>query len=143
MGITLLLWILISIADGVRDAFCFHNRSAAAPVLKPDIHIILHSHRILIAIALLIHCSGILEGIFTTVLMILLFPFFHDGSYYYTRWLISDGKVYPGRWKDQSISTSAKFSFNYEVRSILFLIAILLYLIYQFIPLALFLIQLS
>ena len=43
---------------------------------------------------------------------------------------LSNGKTYPRGWWDRSTTTSAIFSFNWYVRTVLFVIAIIFFLPY-------------
>lgn len=86
---------------------------------KLDIHVLLTLIRVFIYLPMflsLIFPVNVFYGLAT----ITMFPFFHDGQYYYTRHLL-DG-AYNG-WKDESSTTSAKFSLSYKERVIALVIS--------------------
>jgi hypothetical protein len=99
---------------------------------KSDIHILLTIFRGLVY-GLLAFLTYKIFGIFDSAIYLLSvalsFSFFHNSGYYYTRSKL-DG-AYTGIF-DSSINTTAKFSFDFNSRLVLFLISLVIILIYMF-----------
>jgi hypothetical protein len=89
---------------------------------KLDIHVFLTLIRIFIYLPMFVSLM-FPNNIFYFGAVISMFPFFHDGQYYYTRHLL-DG-AYTG-WKDESNTTSAKSSLSYKERVIALVISVCL-----------------
>ena len=68
--------------------------------------------------------TSVLVGLLFTIIMMLIFPFLHDGVYYTTRELLKKG-TYPLYWLDQSEETDAKNSFNIVIRVLFLIIALI------------------
>lgn len=64
-----------------------------------------------------------------SVLLVMMFPFLHDGMYYDTRNDYSSGKVYPDGWSSNPDTNNelydAKISLNFKSRLALFLFGII------------------
>ena len=101
--ITNLIWILYSLTEGVREGFYWNYESQSKRVCEFDINPIFNSQRIIVLIligGILVHSLG-LYSLLSVVCMILMFSFFHNGTYYYTRNKLQKG-LYPKGWCDES-----------------------------------------
>ena len=135
--ITILIatWAIFSFQVGFREARYYYCKNEPHPSLKKDEHGLFTIHRImvfiphLIAFILirhdLIHQSWwmlVIEGCLFTAACILVFPFFHDGSYYTERNNL-DPDVYSKRWMDFNDST-AIFDFTFMQRTVMFIMGV-------------------
>jgi hypothetical protein len=131
--ITNILWILYSILEGFREGFYWHFKNISKSTNNFEIHPIFASQRgiILILIGSMLAFSIGWFAILNTVGMVLIFSFFHNGSYYSTRNRI-DSNVYPLKWKSQSISSTAKMTkiMTYRNRTIFMVVGLLLQFVY-------------
>lgn len=74
----------------------------------------------------------LLEGVWTLLVTLPMFFFFHDGAYYLTRNEI-DSRVYPERWFDESETSSANWAtMNSNWRIVLFILGVALATITQY-----------
>ncbi len=64
-------------------------------------------------------------GIFTTIAMMLVFPFIHDGVYYWGRHKLDD-TIYPRTFLDYSKTDTSILSFNLITRTSLFCVGVLI-----------------
>jgi hypothetical protein len=124
-----LLWIIYSVIDGMKDGFYWHFKSNSRRDSNFEIHPIFALQRglVLLIIGLLLSYSIGLYSIICILSMMLIFSFFHNGTYYYTRNKL-DNKIYPLRWKDESTTSTAKLTkiMTYKNRSILMFFGLLL-----------------
>ena len=133
----LLFWCFGSMGFGIIEGNLFHKRPHISQIFKAkfrvDIHVLFTLIRVLVAAPLLYGIwkgVDIIEATYALGFMVFVFPFLHDGAYYHTRRDLSNGKTYPRGWWDRSTTTSAIFSFNWYVRTVLFVIAIIFFLPY-------------
>lgn len=131
-AISYLLWVLFSILEGRREAFYFSYKMKASITLqkglKTDEHVMFTIQRALVfALAATACYSNLLNTSLILFSLMLSFPFFHDGMYYFTRNRL-DG-IYSKKWFDQSTTSTAKSDkfnfFNPISRTILFGLSIL------------------
>jgi hypothetical protein len=125
----ILIWLSFATLCGVVEAFYFSKKRRKVLIRGLDIHVWFTLFRALIAIPLCLIVFknvGIWESGLMAVIFYLVFPFFHDGFYYTTRELLRTG-TYPKYWFDQSTTTSAKNSYNFFVRTIMLIIAMLIF----------------
>jgi hypothetical protein len=109
-----ILWILFAASCGVMEAFFFHGYIRNVRPMM-DIHKVLTIHRVVVFMC-------IFRGFDALVLLIpavITFPFIHDGIYYMTRNILNP-VVYRKSFFDQSRDTSAKFSYSFFYRALLF-----------------------
>ena len=125
-----LTWAILALIFGALEAVHVHYNPNYWQTFKRntgfDIHVLLVVIRVVpfaILEALMYFKGGIIDLVYFLLFCIFVFPFLHDGMYYQTRRLLSNGKVYPDGWIDQSTSTSAKFSFGFFWRLIFFLLS--------------------
>lgn len=103
--ITNLLWIIYSITEGVREGFYWNYENKSKRVCDFNINPVFNLQRIIVLTLMggfLVHTLG-LFSLLSLVCMILMFSFFHNGTYYYTRNKLQSG-VYPKGWFDESKS---------------------------------------
>lgn len=103
--LTNLIWILYSLTEGVREGFYWHYENISKRVCSFDINPIFHLQRLLVLLltgGLLVHTLGWFS-LLSLLCMIMMFSFFHNGTYYYTRNKLHEG-TYPKGWSDESKS---------------------------------------
>lgn len=110
--IQLLAWILFSLLEGMREAASFSHGNSKHPF---NIHKYFMPVRALFALILCMW-SGMWVDL---IAYMLIFSFFHDGAYYQTRHFIDYPKY---NFFSQSESTTAKFSVNFKVRTIMLIL---------------------
>lgn len=120
MGISeTLLWLIFVVETAMMEAAMFHqivpNRNP-----KIDEHTLLTVMRLTVYVCIF---KTTLYGLLFAIPLALMFPFIHDGVYYTMRNEFNS-RIYPLRWKDQSTTTDAKFSFHYKKRETMFLIGV-------------------
>lgn len=133
--IAIALWKIIAMILGILEAKLFHFDNEYSKRFKRetgvDIHIAFTVVRIILAgsIASVIwFYYDWIEAMNLSLLMITVFPFFHDGAYYQFRKRLSYGKTYPRGWCDRSTETTAIFSLGFYHRSVLVVIGLMLFL---------------
>lgn len=117
--IAIVIWVLFAILDGAVDAMMYHvkNVNKSLPVNE---HIYYTIQRLLVAIA----CIA-LAGWWIIPSLILVFPFLHDGMYYFTRNKLNPGVYYFGWFDHSNTSTAVLTKFlTPEVRTFLFFLGI-------------------
>lgn len=100
--LTNLIWIGYSLTEGIREGFYWHYENNSKRVCDFDINPIFNLQRVLVMIitaGFMVHTLGWFS-LLSLVCMFLIFNFFHNGTYYYTRNRL-DGS-YPKKWKDES-----------------------------------------
>ena len=133
--ITNLLWILYSTLEGFREGFYWHYKNTSRTEYKFEIHPYFTSQRaiILILIGVILYININWWSVLNIIGMSLIFSFFHNGSYYYTRNKL-DHKLYPLKWMDQSTTSTAKMTkiMTFRNRTIFMFIGVLLQLVYTY-----------
>ena len=125
ISISIILFIIYSYFEGVREADYFHFRWKHENEIVKDEHLKFTIQRSVVAILGTIS-STILLGWFGLLFIpcaALVFTFLHDGAYYKRRNML-DSTVYKNKWFDQTSSSSAKISLTPVVRTILFILGI-------------------
>lgn len=122
-----LIWIGYSLTEGMVEGFYWHYENKSKKVCDFNINPIFGLQRVLIvALTSIILTQTI--GYFSLLniaSMILMFPFFHNGTYYYTRNKL-DKSVYKSRWSDESKTIpSISPLFSYRNRTIGMVLGIL------------------
>jgi hypothetical protein len=129
MTIILLISFLWAYLEGKREAQYFHYKwGIPNPTKIKDEHLEFTIQRSLYVIISSLLVGFIFEWWSSIILFISLaftFSFLHNGSYYKRRNELNEN-VYPYRWKDESTTTTAKFSFSYKSRLIQFIIGVIL-----------------
>lgn len=122
-----LLWISYSLTEGVREGFYWHYENKSKRVCDFDVNPMFHLQRFLVLIlsgGFMVHALG-WYSLLSLGSIILMFGFFHNGSYYYTRNKL-DKEVYPKRWKDESKTfPSLSILMSYNKRTIAMCLGIL------------------
>jgi len=127
--ILIIIWIILSISCGIAEAFYFSKKKSYVELMNINIHYWFTLIRSIFAapmVLIIFFKVGFLESLIFSTIMMLIFPFFHDGSYYTTRELIKKG-TYKKTWFDQSKTTDALLSFNTFWRIVFIIIALLIY----------------
>jgi hypothetical protein len=98
-----LIWVGYSLTEGIREGFYWHYENISKKVCDFDINPVFNLQR---ALVLLISGGFMVQilgwySLLSLLSMILMFSFFHNGTYYYTRNKLS-GKIYEKSWKDES-----------------------------------------
>jgi len=115
------LWVLYSVFAGTNEGFFFHHKDKATDNLLFDldgdgdrdveIHQIFSLMRLIVLIVMGVALYGITQSLFFTAVLIfsyaMMFPFFHDGSYYVTRNNLNHN-IYKKKWFAQSNTSTAK-----------------------------------
>ena len=132
--IILIISFLWAFLEGKREAQYFHYKwSLPKPTRVKDEHLHFTIQRSLYVIL-----SSIVAGLFyywwvSFIMFISIsfcFSFFHNGSYYLRRNQLNS-EIYKKRWFGESNTTTAKISFSYKTRLILFIIGTLITLSYD------------
>jgi hypothetical protein len=117
-------------AEGIREAFYYYAVILAKniPITK-NLHPLYALQRGLFIGLIIFMCPD--PSIMNTVVMLLVlsfvFPFFHDGMYYYTRNRL-DARTYPKKWWDHSLTSNAIIEINTNGRVLMVLIGIGLFI---------------
>lgn len=98
-----LIWVGYSLTEGIREGFYWHYENISKKVCDFDVNPVFNLQR---ALVLLISGGFMVQilgwySLLSLLSMILMFSFFHNGTYYYTRNKLS-GKIYEKGWKDES-----------------------------------------
>ena len=127
--LTNLIWIAYSMIDGFREGFYWHYRNNSRRTCEFEINRIFSLQRslvILLIAGFLVHTLGWFSLI-STISMIMLFSYFHNGTYYLTRNKLDD-KMYPMRWKDESRTRPVFYSglMKYNKRTVLMILGLVI-----------------
>lgn len=121
-------WIVFSIYEGKREAWFFHKGGIK---LRRDIHFYFSIQRISVGVAFVIALTSIeiswfnfLDVSLTSIMLISMFPFWHDGYYYLERNNLNP-TIYQKRFKDFN-NSSAIFDFTWNERKIMFIVGIMI-----------------
>jgi hypothetical protein len=101
--ITNLIWISYSLMEGVREGFYWNYENISKRVCEFDINRIYTLQRSLVLTLIggfLVYTLG-WYSLISLVSMIVMFSFFHNGTYYYTRNKLQPG-IYSKGWSDES-----------------------------------------
>ena len=127
--LTNLIWIAYSMIDGFREGFYWHYRNNSRRTCEFEINRIFSLQRslvILLIAGFLVYTLGWFSLI-STISMIMLFSYFHNGTYYLTRNKLDD-KMYPMRWKDESRTLPVFYSglMKYNKRTVLMILGLVI-----------------
>ncbi len=98
-----LLWIAYSLTEGIREGFYWHYENKSKRVCDFDVNPMFHIQRVLVLIltgGFMVHTLG-WYSLLSLASIMMMFGFFHNGSYYYTRNKL-DKEIYQKGWKDES-----------------------------------------
>lgn len=115
-------WIALSCLYGIIEAQLFHDY----PFLGLSFKYIHHVFTVVrgISAGVMIVWTGVTWWV--VVPMACVFPFFHDGSYYFGRNYLDD-RLYRLRWRARSTTTTAFFSLRYSDRLYFFWVGVLVF----------------
>lgn len=117
-----LYWIAISVTEGVRDGHFFHNKMTSVNPDKQDIHWLFTVERLiggsLIFYIYSINNHHLIDAFIFSAGLVLIFSYFHNGSYYCTRNSL-DRNIYTKRWKDSSSTSQSWIELNYKTRLVM------------------------
>ena len=109
--LTNLIWILYSLLEGVREGFYWHYENMSKKECDFNINPVFNIQRTMVIIMMagvLVHITGWFS-LLSILCMILMFSFFHNGVYYYTRNKLSDVRYQKG-WRDESKTFPSYFT---------------------------------
>ena len=134
--ITHIIWLMFTILEGFREGFYWYFKSNTRKDCTFEIHPFFAFQRglVLLVIGGLLYFNIGIYSIASVASMILMFSFFHDGTYYYTRNKL-DSNVYPLKWTAESTTSTAKLTnlMTYRNRTIFMIVGVLLqFFIYIF-----------
>jgi hypothetical protein len=101
--LTNLIWVGYALTEGVIEGFYWHYENNSRRVCNFDINPIFNLQRVLVMLitgGFMVHTLGWFS-LLCLACIFLMFNFFHNGTYYYTRNKL-DGRSYPKGWKDES-----------------------------------------
>ncbi len=124
-----LVWIIYSLTEGMREGFYWHYENSSKRVCDFNLNPVFHLQRSIVLMVIsgfLVHITGY-YSLFSTVCMIMMFSFFHNGTYYYTREKLSEG-CYQKGWKDESKTLPPHLTFlmSYKKRTTAFILGVVL-----------------
>lgn len=96
-----IVWIIFCLSEGVREGFYTHYENNSRKVCNFDLGPIFNIQRIIFLFAIssyLIHVIGLLS-IFSIISKSLMFSYFHNGTYYYSRNKLNE-RIYTKGWFD-------------------------------------------
>ncbi len=124
-----LVWVIYSMLEGLREGFFWHFKANTKKDCQFELHPIFALQRgiVLSLIGLLLFNSIGFYSIPSVLSMMLIFSFFHNGTYYVTRNKL-DNSIYKLGWADQSTTSTAKMTkiMNYRNRTIFMIAGVLL-----------------
>lgn len=127
--LTNLIWIAYSMMDGFREGFYWHYRNNSRRTCEFEINRIFILQRFLVlslVAGLLVYSLG-WYSLISTLSMMMMFSYFHNGTYYLTRNKLDD-KMYPNKWRDESRTLPVFYSglMKYNRRSILMILGLVI-----------------
>ena len=124
--IVFLIWCLYSIVEGIRDSLFYHFYNHNIKRLFNE-HIVFVIQRSIVSLILCL----LSQNIWILIPFILSFSFFHNGSYYTSRYYLNKKTygydyLYTKKWFSQSTTSTSKFTkyMTPVVRAMLFLLSI-------------------
>lgn len=124
-----LLWLLFAASCGLVEGFLFHGRKPT--ITKPDEHVIFTIQRVVVGMMCVCSLYPDFQRMMIFIISaIAVFSFIHDGTMYETRRYLSDGKIYPKGWTEDSETTDAKISVDFITRLWVFIGGVSLYIGY-------------
>jgi hypothetical protein len=109
--------------EGIREALYYHEATKTNDTIKRNLHSLFFSQRLIVVC----FCVLLNANYFLIASCVLMFSFFHDGSYYAERNRLNPA-IYPKKFFDHSTTSTAFFEFSFTWRLILFIIGILLFI---------------
>lgn len=128
------LWIIFACFEGFREAFYFYYKYNKGMYIKINIktideHLWFTASRLVVFMGLFVGFANI-DYWFCFLFCPLVFPYFHDGTYYATYNTLSP-TTYVKRWKDHSTTSTAMSTkyLTYPVRVSLFIAGLIFFII--------------
>lgn len=116
MMLGVIMWIVFSVLEGVREGLYFDSNPR---LLRFNVHVLFSLQRLTVLVILALQYKWWLILILGNMLV---FPFFHDGMYYLTRHLLNRDNYPKGFWDNPSKTSTAIMDFNLPSRIVLLLI---------------------
>lgn len=123
-----LLWIAYSLTEGIREGFYWHYENKSKRVCDFNVNPMFHLQRILILfiVGVLMFKEFGWYSLLNLIGFVSIFPYFHNGSYYYTRYKLNNDSYSKG-WKDESKSfPSLSILMTYNIRTLSMCFGVLL-----------------
>jgi hypothetical protein len=131
--IQFIYWICIAASLGFIEAIMFHicdfNKLRLFNKDYKDIHVFFTLQRAMIYIAMF---TSIRHLVLLAIPCIMIFPFFHDGVYYYMRNKFLPGAYLKGFFDNPSHSTTAKTQLTFKQRAWLAVGGLIVFLLVYF-----------
>ena len=121
----LVFWIAYALLEGRREAYYFHYANRSGKSMQHELHPLFFLQRMLVSLIIFI-ILPLKKAIVMLLVFALVFSWFHNGMYYFTRNRL-DEKVYKKGWTDNSISSTAKLDFDFYSRTTQLFLGILLW----------------
>jgi hypothetical protein len=118
----MIIWLLFIFVTSVSEAYLFH-KTPFVTISIPYIHYLFTLIRGVVWIGVALLCG---LGWYYVIPSCLIFPYLHDGMYYYTRNKLNP-RIYRLGWKARSLETNAVLSFKFETRYYLFMLGVAVY----------------
>ena len=117
--LTYSIWVVFALISGILEGVYYSKVYRKQMKRFVNDHAAFTVLRGIIAVLLLWFTFGLVwQSLLGGVLLMMSFPFWHDGMYYQLRkWI--DG-VYPKGWIDNTTTSDAKFNFDFTKRFIMF-----------------------
>lgn len=120
--IYIILWIIFSIFEGIREGYYF-NSIPASPK-RYNIHTLFTAQRLTVLAFIII------QDPIAALVCVCMFPFIHDGFYYDTRNKLNPNIYTKGFWDAPSKTSTARFDFSLGTRLFFYILGLLIALIY-------------
>lgn len=125
--LTNLIWVGYSLTEGIREGFYWNYENKSKKVCDFNVNPVFNLQRLLVTLVtggFLVHILGH-YSLLCLLSMVIMFPFFHNGTYYYTRNKLDD-RFYPKRWSDESVTIPPYAPLmSYKKRTVLMCVGIL------------------
>lgn len=124
----ILIWYYI--AEAIREALYYHFKTM---VSKFDFgeHTLFTVQRgvvWLISYIVYFNLMSWYDALIILSAMILMFPFWHDGFYYYMRNFLNND-IYKKKFRDDSTTSTAKLEIKWPLRLIMFIVALIMFIV--------------
>lgn len=103
----IILWILYACLEAVREAYYYHLNCISDKPIEKNLHSLFTVQRSVVLLILLFPFHIDVDFFVLTGACFCVFPFFHDGAFYYMRNKLNP-LIYPARWFAQSTTSTAK-----------------------------------
>ena len=132
MILFIILYILFSLVEGVRDGFFYHYKMSNVVQDKYNAHIIFTAERVIVLVIMYVvtylSFNSYLFSLLILLAQFLMFSFFHNGAYYEMRHFLNK-EIYAHGFFDSSKTSTSKIELNTLNRTILFVLGLAIYII--------------